>query len=347
VPEDRTIEVRPEPSLDGFGVEWADSRRLIISRRGTLFERQRDGSRRKLGEWPVPAWRRAVTVARPMQRALRHMYYNVMPLSNGEIFATFGKAIGVFEEGGRFRALTGIERPFRVLRAACAVADDGAVVFGEYVVNHERTAIRIYRYEPGRPGAEVAHTFPAGEVRHVHGVYRDPFAPGLWCAVGDKPAECRILHSDDQFRAHTVFGAGDETWRAVSLQFTPDAVFYGMDAEFQRNFIFRVDRRTGQRDVVTAVEGPIYYSARLGNDLFFAVTVEYCPSQEGNAAVLWRVNSVNGAATRVTQFRKDSLPVHGFLAGTIDFARGDGTARELYLRTTALRPDNAVYSLRR
>ena len=274
------------------------------------------------------------------------MFYNVMPLSNGEILTTFGRSVGVICARGAYRPLGGMTRPFRVLRSACAVAEDGSVLLGEYLFNADRTPIRIYRYTPGSANVDVVHTFRAGDVQHVHGIFRDPFAPGLWCTVGDRPAECRILYSTDQFRTHTVFGAGDETWRAVSLQFTPDALFYGMDAEFQKNFIYRVDRKTGRRDTVTGVEGPIYYSACLGNDLFFAVTVEYCPSQEGNSASLWHVDAVSGVATRVAQFQKDRLPVHWFLAGTIDFARTDGSRPEIYLRTTALSPDNSVFSVR-
>jgi hypothetical protein len=179
----------------------------------------------------------------------------------------------------------------------------------------DRLPVQVYRYTPGSRHVDVVYTFPAGSIRHVHGVYHDPYTDALWCVTGDKDSECPILHADDGFRTLEVIGKGDETWRCVSLLFTEDAVYYSMDAEFVRNWIYRIDQKSGRRDALGSVDGPVYYSYAFGKDLFFAVTAELCPSQQGKSASLWHVSEV-GDLKQIFSVEKDRLPVKYFMPGT-------------------------------
>lgn len=337
--------IEGRPALDGFGVEWADERRLIVSRRNDLFELVDGAAPRLIARFPQQVWKEQVARQRHVQRALRFMYYNVLPLPSGEMFLTFGKDVGVIQPTSELQRIGGLHRPCRVLRGACALGADGAVYFGEYIDNAHRGPLHVYRYWPGASEVECVYSFSAGAIRHVHGVFTDPYGPDLWCAAGDSESECRIIRTGDGFRTHDIVGGGDETWRAVSLQFTPDAVFYAMDAEFRQNYIHRIDRKTGRRDVVQALEGPTYYSARRGMDLFFAVTAELAPIQKGKFAALWHVDGGTSGTQRLATFPKDAMSVRYFLPGTLDFAQGDGSRHEILFRTTALRPDNAVYAI--
>jgi hypothetical protein len=117
-----------------------------------------------------------------------------------------------------------------------------------------------------------------------------------------------------------------------------------MDAEFMQNFIYRLDRRRGRHFVVQAVEGPVYYWARLGDDLYFTVTAELCPIQQGKFAAIWQVDARSSAARRLASFPKDRLPVGAFMPGTIDFASRDGTCDVVFFRLTALVSDG-VYAI--
>jgi hypothetical protein len=323
-----------------------DATRLLVSKRDVLFE-VRDGKEpRRIARFPQPMWKRVASAQRLGQRALRYMFYNVLPLPGGDLFVTFGTDIGVISADGAVRQLDGVKQPFRVLRGGMSVGRDGSVLFGEYRPNAERGALHLYRYHAGAKSVEIAHTFPAGVVRHVHGVFTDPFDNSQWCLAGDVGSECRILRSTDGFQTHDVVGCGDESWRAVSMQFTPHAVYYGMDAEFTQNYIYRIDRSSGARDIVCAVEGPMYYSTRLGSDVYFAVTAELCPSQQGDFAALWHIDTVAESATRLRTFRTDGKSVHYFMPGTLDFSGGDDTRPEILFRTTSVMPDNSVFAIR-
>ncbi|MEW5947471.1 MAG: hypothetical protein AB1742_14885 [bacterium] len=338
------------PELDGCVVEWLEPGTVLFSSRNLIFRSGGVLGRREFaGALPSPLWKAALSRARLPQRLLRFMAYNALPLPDGGIFVTFGRSVGTIA-GGRWRELEGLERPCRVLRGACAVTAAGSVYFGEYTANPERSPVRVYEYAPGSGTARVVYTFAAGEARHVHGIYADPFTGALWCATGDLPRECGISRTYDGFQTVENVGGGDESWRTVSVQFTRDAVFYATDAEFSGNFIYRLDRRTGRRTELGRINGPVYYSRAVGDHILFCVSAELCPSQTGVSSTLWLVTP-SGEVTRVRSFRKDvfasRLFVKLFMPGLFNFPAGPGAGNETYLHGVALRGvDNRTLRLK-
>jgi len=345
--ESRDWEITAEPALAGYTVEWAEEGTLVLSRESGLYQASSpDAPPTFVGTFPAPSWKARVARLRAVQRLLRFLVYNVVKLPDQRLFVTFDKAIGCFSDGG-FELVHGLRRPCRVLRGACAACPDGTVYFGEYLSNSERDGVHIYRYAPGSQELEVAYRFPPGAVRHVHGIYYDPHGRALWCLTGDRGRECRVSVSRDGFRTLDVVGEGDETWRCVSALFTEDGIYYGSDGEFERNQLYRIERSSGRRDVLGPLDGPVYYSAALGQDLFFAVTAELCPSQEGRSATLWHVSRTQGPS-RVVSFEKDKLPVRYFLPGTLHFSRGPGSSQGLWLHGVGLEgADNRTFLVHR
>lgn len=336
--------LRDLPALRGFGVEWAEPGHLVVSRRNRLYAGSSPaGPFRPVGDVPAPLYRRIAARSRPLQRLLRHMIYNVLRLGDSVYFVTFDRSVGVLENG-EFRPLRGWDEYARVLRGACAIGRDGAIYFGAYLGNPKRREVRIFRYALGQSDMEVVYTFAPGIIRHVHGVFADPWDNSLWVTAGDIGDECRILRTSDYFRSIEQVGGGDETWRCVCLQFTETGIVYGMDAQFCQNWLYVIERETGRRRALQALEGPVYYSASRGRSLYFAVTAELCPSQVGRAATLWEVHP-DRTCTRVAIFKKDWLPVRYFMPGTLDFPNGPGLPDQLLFRCTAVVPDNRVMSL--
>lgn len=260
-------EVEEIPSLRGYTVEWAEAGNYYLSR-GNRIYRTADLAPpfELIASAEAPSWKRAVTKIRPAQRLLSFLVTNVLPLANGDIFVTFDKSVGIVRDG-RYFQLEGMDRPCRVLRSGCAVDAEGSVFFGEYLANNERGPMKIYRYSPGGDRLEIAHTFAAGSVKHIHGIYFDDRIGAVYCLTGDDESECRILRTFDGFSTIETVGEGDETWRAVSVLFTPDAIFYGTDAEFRENHIYRLDRATGERENIGEVSGTVFYSKKIG-DIF-------------------------------------------------------------------------------
>jgi hypothetical protein len=339
--------VEPDRQLAaGFAVEWTDGLEFILSRHNRLFRATSlGGPLEAIGSVAQPSWRMVATRVRAVQRLLRSMFYNVVPLPDGSIFTTFDRSVGVIRDG-HYQPVRGLVRPVRCLRGACAIDGNGVLYFGEYDSNDERRPVHIYRLTAGSTALEIAHTFPAGSIRHVHGIYFDRFEKSLWCTTGDHGSEAKFLRTSDGFKTTEVIGEGDETWRCVSLLFRKDAVYYGMDAEFIQNHIYRLDRRTGKRDVLTPVDGPVYYSRAQGHELFFGVTAELCPSQKGRAAAVWNV-AEDDSAQRIASFEKDRLRRDLFMYGTLHFSLGPGLPDRFWVQGVALAgADGQTYCVR-
>ena len=313
------------PQLKGYTVEWADNEGYLLSRKNNIFFSQQldDPNIFKLiGTLSACRGERLISKNRIGQRLLRFLFYNVLRLSrSGRVFVTFRDRFGLFETDGRFQEVSGLVKPCKFLRGSCAVDEYGGVYLGEYHRNPLRGPMRIYYLPHGAIQLEIVHEFPAGLVRHVHGVYYDPYGQQLWCTTGDLDGECNILTTVDAFHTVDVVGKGDESWRAVGLTFTPEAIYYGTDAEFRQNVIYRIDRKTGKRESLGQVPGPIYYVRALGESQIFGVTAEGCPSQTRNAASLWQVT--NDSLHQLFIFDKDWLPIQ-FMPGTLHFNLGQG-----------------------
>jgi len=333
------------PSLKGYVVEWSEHGRYLLSRRNEIFECQEIGGElKRIGKIAAPGWKEMASRSRLAQRLFRFMVSNLLPLPNGEIFITFDKSVGVLTEDGEYRELKGLERPCRVLRSAAALADDGNIYFGEYLDNAERGEMRIYRFTPGSDELETAYKFGNGEIRHIHGIYLDPFDRSLVCLTGDADPECRMLRSRDGFNSLEQIGGGDESWRAVSALFTPDAIYYGTDAEYRENEIIRLDRESGQRKVLGKVSGTVFYSRKVGDNLLFGTTAEDAPAQKENVAAIYCVDRDDNL-TEVVKFPKDRWHKALFQFGTIAFASPIEHPNSAFFSLVATHNDGRTYRI--
>lgn len=336
--------IEPAPELNGYTVEWAADTSYYLSRRNILYHSS--GLKppfKKIATINAPGWKQIISNIRPAQRLLRFMVTNVVPLDNGDIFVTFDKSVGVIRNG-RFEHLEGLARPCRVLRSACAIDNNGDIYFGEYLANDERGPMRIYKYRPGSNELEVPYFFRANSIKHIHGIYFDKFTDSLVCLTGDEESECRMLRTTDGFATMQTIGEGDETWRAVSILFDSRAMFYGMDAEFRSNHIYRMDRETGERKSLGEVTGTVFYSKQIGDDLFFATTAENAQSQTENVAALWNITP-NGELREIAKFPKDGWHGTLFMFGTIHFPYGPPNDDHLYFSLVGVRGDNQTFRI--
>jgi hypothetical protein len=334
------------PELTGYTIEWAEPENYYLSRRNQIYHSTNlKPPFREIGRIDAPAWKQSAARFRLGQRLLRFLVYNVIPLKNGEIFVTFDKSVGVIAER-KYQTLDGLVRPCRVLRSGCAVDAEGSVFFGEYLANKEKGEMRIYRYVPGSGRLDVAYTFPRGAITHIHGLYFDPFSGSVFCLTGDAERECQILRSRDGFVTHEVVGSGDETWRAVSLLFDENYIYYGTDAEFCDNKITRIDRETLKRIDLGDVNGTVFYSKILGRDMFFTTTAENAPSQKENVAAVWHIDP-QGQCGRLISFEKDVWPAGPFMFGTIHFPCLNAFDDRLYFNLVGVKGDGQTFCVRK
>jgi hypothetical protein len=333
------------PELRGYAIEWAEPSNFYLSRRNRLFHTTSlKPPFKEIAVIDAPFWKQVSANFRLAQRLLRFMVTNVILLKNGELFVTFDKSVGIVRDG-KYTELKGLVRPCRVLRSACAV-ENGNIFFGEYLSNDERGETRIYKYRQGSDALEVVYTFPPNSIRHIHGLYFDEHTKTIFCLTGDKENECRISRSSDGCKTFETVGEGDETWRAVSVLFTENSFYYGTDAEFRANHIYKVNRQNLERESLGEVGGTVFYSKQLGKDLFFTTTAENAPSQKENVAALWHTNS-NEACAELVKFKKDFWHGTLFMFGTIHFPCVNKLENELYFHLVGVNEDNQTFRVSR
>ena len=301
-------------------IEWHDKTSVIFSKGNKLFISDRNFKKQNLiGQFPTNIFLKLLSNFSICKRFLRYYYYNVFPLDEKRVFVTFRKSLGVFQNN-QFCSINGLVRPARFLRNACAKDENGGVYLGEYIPNLSRDQIHIYYLPPNSLQLKIVHTFGKNVIRHIHGIYKDPYSNEFWILTGDVKNECKILKTSDQFKTITEVGSGSENWRAVSIQFTKADVYFGTDAEFNKNYIFKMNRKSLKTKIVSEIDGPVYYSSKIRDQIIFAVTAEGCPSQKQNRAAIWKVNKDN-TATLIKTYDKDIFPIQ-LMPGTIHFSNG-------------------------
>jgi hypothetical protein len=270
------------------------------------------------------------------RRLARLQFYNVVPLSNGEVFFTFADEVGLITTSNKVSLIPGRLRKSKVLRNGIARLPDGSLIFGEYFSNSDRSAVNIYRFRPGENSVELAYSFEAGEIRHVHSVRYDQVTDRVLVCTGDLPAECRILSFSTDFDDFQILGCGSEAWRAISIFCMEDSIYFGTDAQFSQNYITKYCRQSRKLVKLAAVNGPIFYGTYDGKYLYFFSSVENCPSQTTPTANVYKLDLDGESVQLIAEFHKDIWPRKLFQMGIIVPPNYLGNGVEVYMSGISL-----------
>ncbi|WP_311173537.1 glycosyl hydrolase [Halobellus ordinarius] len=189
---------------------------------------------------------------------------NIWPLDAGIVLATVGPQVFRSGDGGRtwtpVARLPSCSGPMGVLPTSVC-EHKGTYYLAEYPLGDVPARIRASS-DGGRTWESVVES---RDVRHFHGVHRDPYREELWVTAGDTDQQSAIGRlRDGQFEP---VGAGSQRWRAVDLAFTPTAVLWGMDCSYAREVeLLRLDRNgAGEPVTVGTTDASVYYAETLSD----------------------------------------------------------------------------------
>lgn len=234
---------------------------VLLGGRGMDLVRSRDqgASFERVASLPGHAVLRAAALLRPSARLLRAGLHGLCRTPQGGLVAVVrGSVMHAAADGSGFREAHRVTRGTRPLNVA---ADRHGVFFGEYFSNPHREAVRIYGSEDGAAFA-AAHTFPAGAVRHVHGIWPDPYRGGLWALTGDHDHECGLWFTDDGFRTLERVAGGSQRARAVCVLPEEDGLVVPTDTPRERNFIQWFDPSDGSFTELAPAGGSFFHGTR-------------------------------------------------------------------------------------
>lgn len=259
------------------------------------------------------------------RRAFRSGIHHVVELDDGRWLLCGFKRF--FHFNPREKCIVPLPGRLHGGRPLALAAVRGAVYYGEYRGNPERSPVFVWRSRDA--GVTWEKAFEFNQVRHIHGVYRDPFSDGIWVTTGDSDSECGIWVSWDDFESVQPVVGGSQQTRAVDLVFAPDHIYFGSDSPLERNFLYRFDRAKFRLERLQEVEGSVFYGKSAAGRYFFSTVVEPSAVNRARNAALW-ASSDGGRWERIAGFRKDFLPMRHFQYGQIRFPTSPGPADEVW-----------------
>lgn len=276
--------------------------------------------------------------SRPSRRLLR------LDKSNAVLNAA-GDGIVVLYRGGiyhydlttrRLRRTGALRQCRNVLHRGVAVTGRG-IYLAEYGRNDGRRPVPVYRSRDDGRSWEVAYEFAAGTIRHVHGVYRDPYSDRLWLPTGDADGECYLVSADADFTDVVRYGDGSQAWRAVTLFFEPHRIVWAMDSESETSYLQVLDRRTAALTRGRSFPGPVWYGKRLdGGRALLQTTVEIGAGVRRRQACLFASSDLD-EWREIGCFDKDRWPLRYCKFGVVAFADGHQTPDDFALFGEALK----------
>jgi len=317
---------------------------------------------RKSGWQPVarfrPAWWRMLTARNTLSYRLLRDGFHALAIADGpidsrtdqqanrptgfpEMVAAVPGAIVTRGLEGEFKTTHKVLRGTRPLHIT---AVPGANIYwGEYFDNRERAEVHIYASGDDGQSWHVAHTFPAGAIRHVHNIVYDRFGDCLWILTGDEGAECKVLRADRDLRNLEVVLSGNQQARAVAAIPTRDALYLSTDTPSEKNHVLRLDRAGGVETVAELASSSIF-GCQSANALFFSTMVE--PSSVNRTREVHLTGSADGNNWQVVaKWQKDALPMHYFQYGNLILPDGENKTNYLAATTIAVQPDDLVTTL--
>jgi len=318
--------------VDGLEVWLAVGRRLLRSKNGGHSWMLR-------AILPIEGLRELLSFSRLGRRLTRSGYHHFSKTgTDSGLVMAHHRVFQLLPGDGslHFKELLHGSRPLSVCMT------EGVIYYGEYRRNPKRRPIHIWA--AGHDGIDWIPVWRFDGVRHVHGVFFDPYTSTLWVTTGDYDNESAIWITRDQFKTLDRVVSGSQQHRAVQLLFTEGHVYFGSDSPEEVNHIYRLERRTGRVEALARVGGSVFYGCKVGCYLFFSTAAEPSPVNSCGYAEVW--GSADGETWKIVRrFRKDFWPLKYFQYGQVLFPAGPGDGLNLWCTPMATTNDEQTLKI--
>jgi hypothetical protein len=286
------------------------------------------------------------------QRVLRTQIYRMRVLPDGTKIYIFRK--GIYTQAPTEQVAV---RTFSVPRGSrpvsLAVSRTGLVVFGEYWDNAERSDVHVYgSSDRGKSWAPV-YTFPAGSIRHVHGISYDPGDDCFWLCTGDYDDENQLIRASTAFKTIHMLRQGGQGNRFYYLLVLEKDLLTATDAPAEQNHVCIINKESGELKRVAEIENTNFFSCRMGNKVFLSTNAEPSAVNDTRRMHVWMGDLDTGRWRKFQTFPTDryarmcrgpGVPRGLFQYSTVFFPEGDNPSNMLVCYGLGIRGyDNAFF----
>jgi len=310
----------------------------------------------KSAEWELvarfrPVWWRNLTSRNALSYRLMLDGFHALALLGGQtndrkmVGAVPGALVTRTPDSDEFRVTHKVQRGTRPLHVTAVPS--GRIYWGEYFDNRERAEVHVYVSTDRGRTWQIAYTFSAGSIRHVHNIIYDRWGDCLWILTGDEGAECKVLRASSDLRSVEVVLAGNQQARAVAAIPTQSGLYLSTDTPLEKNHVYRLDQPGNVEHVGDLASSSIFgcrVGCQVGDAMFFSTMIE--PSRVNTGREVHIAGSKDGANWQVlARWKKDSLPMRYFQYGNAFLPDGDNATRYLAATTIAVETDDLVTTL--
>jgi hypothetical protein len=225
------------------------------------------------------------------------------------------------------------------------------IYFGEYVMNHERSPIQIYRIENNE--LVRVFTFEGGAIEHIHNLIPDPLANCVWILTGDFNEAAAIWKAEENFQKVEKIISGKQLYRSCYAYPIKDGLVYATDSQTDDNYLVELKYQNSrwQTTKLAQLNGPCIFGTALKNYHVIATSCEpntttnitfkdYFSNTPGegilsNESTLVAIG-VDNNVKEIRRFKKDRFPMILFQFGNIQLPYGNPYNNTLHGFGTAL-----------
>ena len=306
-------------------IHYIDKCTLIASHKNVVYTSHNNGETwQAIFKITLPLSKRIKGVLSLSSRLFRAMVHHVACVDkNTVVLIGYGSIFALDLKNKKILSIT----PVHGKRPLALCSAESRLYYGEYRGNSERLPVHIFGSNDG--GLNWKPVFQFKNIRHIHGVFNDPYENKVWVTTGDNDEEAGIYVTDDHFRTVEKVAGGTQQLRAVTLLFTKSHVYFGSDTQLERNFIYCFDKETYKVQRLQEVESSVFWGCKVGDYLFFSTVVEPSKVNKCRDACIW--GSKDGERWKcVARFRKDIWPMRLFQYGQIFFPAGENNTEYLW-----------------
>ena len=168
-----------------------------------------------------------------------------------------------------------------------AVAPDGPIVFGEYWSNSAREEVKVYGSYDAGVTWETLFAFPAGSIRHIHGITYDRWDDCFWVCTGDHGDEPGLYRASADFSEVEELLKGGQANRFYSVHADEACLLMATDTALAPNYIVVFDKNSGAVTRLQAIENSCFHHAKVGGHYFFGVVAEPSDVNDQGSCHIW------------------------------------------------------------
>jgi hypothetical protein len=319
----------------GF-VNYRDKKKLIFSRGKTIYEWKENQSYEKIISLHRNFLDLILCNSQLYQRFSRSHVQHVIPVNGDHLLIFLSGRIYYIDSLNKTIINSCKLRGSQPLQIA---KFDNTIYYGEYIRSQEHPPIHLLRANP--PYTEWEEVKKFNNIRHIHGVFRDPYNDTIWITTGDDDHECWIMNlSKDDYSIKFKIG-GSQLFRAVTLLFTDEYIYYGTDSQSEKNYICRFKRGSCKVKKMTRVGGPVFYGTKVSQNLYFSTASEPGKYNRNDTSEIWG-STDEDSWNLICELKKDFWHHTLFRFGLVFFPFGQGDDQNLWFSSIATNFDNQI-----